>query len=251
MLGQQIGGEASAYAGAGTGIQGVWGSQYNQAGLAGVEGLEVGVFLENRFLVAEMANGGGAIAHPLGNGVLAFSFNTFGYSAYHTGKYGLAYAKKLGEKLNLGVQIDYRSAVIGEGYGKSSTFMIEGGFQYNLTDQLMMTGHVSNPSRAKLSEYNNERIPTMLKGGVKYDFSEKVFLVAELWKDIDSKEQFRAGVEYRMVEFLTLRGGMGTNPSLVSFGFSLNWKNTHVDFASSYHTVLGFSPSISLSYRAK
>jgi hypothetical protein len=48
-----------------------------------------------------------------------------------------------------------------------------------------------------------------------------------------------------------VRGGISTNPGIYSFGFGVDYKKLRVDFSSSVHNVLGYSPQISLIYTFK
>jgi hypothetical protein len=73
-------------------------------------------------------------------------------------------------------------------------------------------------------------------------------LITEAEKDIDNPARFKAGVEYKIVDALHLRGGIATNPSQYSLGVGINVKDLKIDLATSYHEVLGVTPAISLSY---
>ena len=107
---------------------------------------------------------------------------------------------------------------------------------------------VINPNRAKLAEFTDERLPTLLKLGLKYDFSKKVTVFTEVAKDIDFDANVLVAVEYKAIDLLYFRAGYATNPALSSFGFGLNLDQFKLDFASGFDSNLGFSPQVSLSY---
>ncbi len=144
--------------------------------------------------------------------------------------------------------MNYLTTRIGENYGNTSALAVEAGLQAQLSKELSIGAHIYNPNRAKVAAFNDERIPTIMRIGLNYTFSEKVFVVAETQKDIDYPANFKAGVEYRVVEVLYLRAGVSTGPVLNTFGFGLNLKQFRLDIASSYHSVLGYSPHVSLTY---
>ena len=85
--------------------------------------------------------------------------------------------------------------------------------------------HVFNPTRSKISDYNDERLPTIIRFGGDYDFSDKVKVAVETEKDMAQKAVFKAGIEYKPVKEFYLRAGIGTNPTLTCFGFGINLKN--------------------------
>lgn len=250
--GDPIGGaRALSLGGASITLSDHWSGFHNQAGLAGVEKFSAGVYLQNNFLLSELSTRGLGIALPAGGGVFGLSVKNYGYSQYQEGSYGLAYARKLSEQLFVGVQFNYLNTKIGEGYGSNSTFTVEGGFQFQASENVMIAGHVYNPNRSKLSEYEDERIPTLLSGGVQYAFSEKTFITGQVVKEVDEDASFRFGVEYKLVEKLILRAGVGTEPTLSAFGLGINLEQFQIDIAAAYHNTLGYIPQLSLSYHAK
>lgn len=247
-----IGARSAGMAHASVTLSDLWSAHHNQAGLAGVKTISGGVFYESRFLLPELGLKGGAVAIPVGEGTFGLNISSFGYSKFSESKYGLAYARNFGEKFSAGIQMDYLHVRIGEEYGSKGAFAVEAGVQAKLTDELTIGAHVFNPNRAKIADYEDERMPTIMRVGLNYEFSDKVFVVLETEKDIDHKPVVRAGMEYQPAEILYFRIGVASNPFLTSFGFGLNIKEQFkLDFATSYHSTLGYSPQISLSYSLK
>ncbi|MDZ4823945.1 MAG: hypothetical protein SH856_10840 [Flavobacteriales bacterium] len=225
-----------------------WCALNNQAGLAFAENFSGGIFYESRFLVDALSDKGLGAVLPVGAGAFGLSLRSFGYSLYSETKAGLSYGMKFSEKFAGGVQANYFNVRLGEGYGTRSAVSVDGGFLYRMNKNLSLAAHVTNPNRAKLADYNDERLPSLLRAGAAYHFSEKVFLATEVWKASDATTQVRAGIEYRVIEPLHLRIGAGSKPGLMSFGFGYVLKNFRIDFSSSYHSVLGFSPQVGLSF---
>ena len=58
----------------------------------------------------------------------------------------------------------------------------------------------------------------------------------------------KAGLEYCIIDILYARVGISNNPNIVSFGAGLHLGNFRLDFSSSMHQVLGYSPQFSLIY---
>ncbi len=231
----------------------VWATYHNQANLAYYKHITAGVYYENKYLVKEMSLQAVSFVLPTKKlGVFGVSFTRFGYSLYNESKYGVSYARTFGPNFSVGVQMNYLSAHLGENYGTKGSFTVELGVRANITKQLVVGFHAYNLTRAKMANYSNERIPTILRLGLQYDFSQKVFLSAEVEKDIDHKPMFKAGMEYHPAKLFYLRAGISTNPFISSFGIGFNISDkVHIDLASTIHPVLGMSPMASLSYNFK
>ena len=223
----------------------------NQAALARVRSAGIGVFGERRFMLSETSayTLGASLPTRLGN--VAIQVNYAGFKNFNENKIGLAFAKKLGENFSAAVQLDYLSKFIGDNYGKSGAIAAEFGVQAKLAKGLFVGAHVFNPTRAKSADYNKEKIPTIIKIGANYVFSEKVFWAIEAEKDINYKPNFKTGIEYRVIPQFYLRAGVSTQPTLSSFGFGLRLKQISLDVAATYHQQLGFTPHLGFSYRIK
>ena len=243
-----IGARSAAMGNASVSLYDVWSAHHNQAGLGFVRTISAGVYYENRFMVKEISVRGGALAIPVKAGTFGLCITNFGYQLYSENKYSLSFAKAFGDKFSAGIAMDYLTTRIAEGYGNKGVLAAEAGIQARPIKGLTIGAHVFNPTRAKISEYDNERLPTIIRLGADYNFSDKVTLAIETQKDIKQKAEFKAGLEYKAVKEFYLRIGLSTNPTLSSFGFGLNLKNFKVDFAGTYHQTLGFSPQIGLSY---
>jgi hypothetical protein len=208
-----------------------WSAFNNQAGLGRLTDISAGVYYENKFLINSFSTGAMAAALPTKSGTFGLSVYSFSTGTYKEAKYGLAYGTRLGEKLCAGLQLNYISTVLPENYGRFNGFSAELGVQ------------------AKLTEKDNlEYVPTVIRIGLQYLFSEKVFFATEVQKDIDHPIVFRAATEYHPNEKLFLRMGIATNPGNYSFGFGYKMKTLSVDVAASYHQILGFTPQIGFNW---
>ena len=95
----------------------VWSQYYNQAGLAYIENISVGLAYQNAFFVKELATNSVAIAVPTKTGNFGLNYYYFGYPKYNESKIALAYAKSLGKKIAVGIQLDYFITHIEGEYG--------------------------------------------------------------------------------------------------------------------------------------
>lgn len=247
-----IGSRSAGVANASLSYSDVWSLWQNQAGIATLKQITLGTFYEDKFLIPDLALEAFGIVIPTKTlGVFGFSYTGYGNSLYNEKKAGLAYAKSYGDIISFAIQMDYLYIYIGDGYGSHNSFAAEAGFQAKLLPELILSAHIYNPSRAKFSSYDNETIPTILRVGLAYTFSDRVICSIETEKDVSKEANFKAGLEYHPVNKFYLRAGISTNPVSDAFGFGLDIKELRLDISETIYQQLGSSPTISLSYKFK
>lgn len=246
-----IGGRQSGMGFTGAAYSDIWSATHNQAGLALLEKPVIGLFYENRFTLKELGLKAGAFAFPTKSGTFAIDLMQFGYSKYNESKIGIAYAKSLGKRISIGLQIDYLNTYFSEEYGNKGTAIGEVGFLTQPIDNLFIGAHIYNISRSKIAAYDDERIPTLLTVGLAYRFSEKVLCTVETEKDFDYKAMYKVGMEYQFIENLFIRAGVTSNPNQMCFGLGYVYKRIKADISFSTHQVLGISPHVGFIYSFK
>ena len=180
---------------------------------------------------------------------LGMTLNYYGTEAYNEQRIRLAYARKLMDNLSIGAAIDFLNTKIPE-YGSKGVATFELGLMARFSPQLNMGVHVFNPLNVELIE--GEKLPSILKIGLKYSPSEKVDIFGEVSKDIDFDLRTHWGVEYEVIEDLNLRVGVATQPVEVTFGAGYQLGNGFmIDIGSRYHEVLGISPSVGIVFLRK
>jgi hypothetical protein len=218
----------------------------NQAAMAFQKEISFSIYAEQRYVQKELGYYAGGFTLPTKSGTFGLAINYNGFDLFNEKKIGLAYARKFSDKVSGGIQLDYLSTSISE-YGTSSAFTAELGLLIKFSDQLSAGAHVFNPYPIK-SGFGDEKIPTLFQFGLSYEAGKKILLMTEAEKDIDNTARFKAGLEYKIVDALHLRGGIATNPSQYSLGVGINVQQLKIDLAASYHQVLGVTPAISLNY---
>jgi len=246
-----IGARSAAMGGYNVTLSDVWSTNNNQAGLGFMEDLSGGIYYENRFLLSETSYKAGAFVLPVKTGALGVSVTSFGYELYNEKKAGLSYGQRFGSKLSVGVQLNYLNTKLMQEYGSKTSITGAVGVISKLSEEFTLGVHVYNPTRSKLTDDNNERIPTIMKLGLDYRFSDKVMFAVSTEKDVDFDARVNAGIEYHVTEMFYLRGGISTNPTQYAFGVGMQLKNLKVDLSSSFHQTLGMTPGISIIYSKK
>lgn len=244
----KLGGRANGVAGASVTYQDVWSQYYNQAGLAYLKGISFGIGFQNAFFIKELSTKSAVFAIPLKSGVFGLNYYYFGYPKFNENKIGLSFSKLLGKRIAVGGQLDYFYTHIEGEYGQKGVAAGELGILAEPIDDLFIGAHVFNLWHSKLTSYENEYLPTIFKLGASYLLYEKARLSIEFEKDLELDLQFKSGIELEVVKDFYLRAGIGTNPTIYSFGLGYSFQSFQLNIAFSKHPVLDYSPTVSIIY---
>jgi len=244
----QIGGRSLAVSGSSVTYRDVWSQYHNQAGLAFLKGINVGLGFQNAFMVKELSTKSIAVALPVKSGVFGLNYAYFGYPKFNENKIGLAFAKSLGKRIAIGLQIDYLFTHIDGDYGNKGNAIGEIGILSEPIDNLLIGAHLYNVWRSKLSTIDDEYLPTIFKIGASYRLYQIALLSVEFEKDLDLDPVFKSGLEFELVKNFDFRAGIATNPTVFSFGFGYSYQSFNLNIAFSKHPVLGYSSGISIIY---
>jgi hypothetical protein len=222
----------------------------NQSALTRIRSAGFGIYGERRFMLRETAAYTLAASMPTRLGNIGIQLNYAGFKNFNEHKMGLAYARKLGKKVDLGVQFNYYGYRV-PAYGNASTVNFELGLMLGLTEKLHAGVHVYNPVGGKLGKSTipgmaDEKIAAAYKLGLGYDASEQFFIGSEIIKEEDKAVSVIAGFQYRFAKQFFVRGGIITESTAIYAGAGLAWKKWRLDITSGYHSRLGFSPGILL-----
>ncbi len=226
-----------------------WSVFNNQAGLTTQNNWAAGFAYDNYLgLDKNLSLKSGAVIIPTNSGVFGLTLNYYGYAAYNEQKIGLAYGKLLSDIFSVGLQIDYVSVSIGNEYGHAGAFTFEIGILAKISDELQIASHIYNPFMVKLGKVNPESTPAIFKLACAYKIDQNLLLLTEYEQSNISTGIIKLGIEYHLIEDFFVRGGLSTNPNLFSFGLGIKLNGFNIDFGSSYHQILGFSPKASVYY---
>ena len=225
----------------------LWSINNNIGGLAHIENMALGVSINNRFLISDYSTGTLTFAAPINNSAIGVNYSNFGNENYSVHSSGVGYSMQLGKNISAGIKMNYLFIDLGENYGSKSIFSADIGLNSKLSSELSMGVIVKNPTLSKVAEFEDERIPTLIQVGLDYAVSEQLNTIISFEKDILYAPSVRAAIIYSPIENISLRGGVGTNPTTFGFGIGSNIKKLTIDIGSQYHQILGFSPEISIT----
>jgi hypothetical protein len=222
----------------------------NQASLCNLQAAQAGVYTERRFMLQELNFISGAVAIPMRNSGTGLTISRFGSDSYNEMQAGLAYGKKLSNKVDIGVQFNYNTVNM-TGYGGTSAISIEIGTIWHFTERLHGGVHLYNPVGSKYGKSISQKIPAVYKMGLGYESGEHFFISAEIAKEEGQPVNVNAGVHYAFHKQFFMRFGIATGVNNTFAGVGLKWKVCRMDLSVSYHPQLGFTPGLSLLFFIK
>ncbi len=222
----------------------------NQAALARIKEPAFGVYGEKRFLLAETNMYSAIVAIPTTEGNFAFQADYFGYKNYNESQLGIAYARELGSKLDIGIKFNYYSFRI-PGYQNSSTVDFEIGAILHLTERIHAGIHFYNPVGGKLSKTENDKLGSVYSFGLGYEASDDFLITVDLVKQEDFPVNVDAAVQYDFTKKFFARFGIATENETPFGGAGVAWDNFRIDVSASYHPQLGLTPGLMLIINLK
>jgi hypothetical protein len=237
----------SALASTGVSLHDVWSMQQNQAGLASITKVTAALAIEKPFVGYDLSTHSAIIIIPVKKNVFGISFQRYGFSSYAEQRTAFSYARSFGERFYAALNFNYHILKI-QAYGSTQTYSVEAGVQYRVNPRLSIGAHMANPTRSRFDTDLNSAIPSRLQVGGSFQFSDKVLMAVAVEKVLGNTVDNKVGLEYQVVNLLSLRGGLSSNPFRHYAGFGLAYQKLKMDFAVTSQPILGYSPQVALSY---
>lgn len=222
----------------------------NQAALAQFNSIAAGIYGERRFMLSEQALYNLAFTLPTSSGNFGFKAGYYGFAQYNESNTALAYGRKFGEKIDVGVQFDCNFIKVA-GYGNATAISFEAAAIIHLTDKLNFGIQVNNPVGGKYNKGENEKLPFIYTAGIGYEASDKFFISAEIQKEEDQPVNVNAGLQYKFMPQLLARAGIASATSSYWLGLGTIISELQIDAVASYHPQLGITPGLRLIYNFK
>ncbi|MBK8546685.1 MAG: hypothetical protein IPL63_04655 [Saprospiraceae bacterium] len=232
----------------GLSVAGIGAMYYNQAGLAGIKNWAADVSYERRFNLEDLTSIQISGAKKFGFGTFGLMFSQFGSELYNEQQYSLAYGRQLSERITLGGML----SMFGFHFQNTGEARYTGSFSIGsslkLDRHFMISAHIFSPVSIESSD-NNQLYPRF-RTGLTYSPSEKVFIYAEVEKELSREQwEFKFGLSYNVIKTLMLQTGINPNAGFYSFGIAYQvFSKCTIRGAGGVHNVLGLSPAISVSY---
>ncbi|PKV63427.1 PorV/PorQ family protein [Pontibacter ramchanderi] len=243
-----VGARAAALGNASVTLPDLWALNNNVAGIGSLQQAQVGAYVENQFGIRAFTTVALQAVLPTSRyGNYGLSLSRFGDELFSQQHVGIGMGHKLGQ-FSLGGKVDLWQ-VAAEGYGSRKAVALSVGGQAEVVPGLYFGAYAYNINQAKLAEFDDERLPTIMKAGLGYRPYQKLLLLAETEKHIDYPANFKAGIEYQLLqEKMALRTGFSSLTNRATFGLGFKARHLLADYAFGSTTLLGQSHHLSLSY---
>ncbi len=135
-----------------------------------------------------------------------------------------------------------------DGFGEQPAFGINLGALATVHQRTKVGFTITNLNNPSVGEDNAHDLPQKMSMGISYNPYTDVITSFELKKTMNSKTEIHAGAEVKIVEMLTLRCGVRSEPTSYSMGAKFDLYNIVVDYGFNTHTV-DSTHHFSISYK--
>lgn len=246
-----VGARSVSMAGISTVQEDVWAVANNPAGLAGYRHFSLATSAEQRFLMKELGFYSVAVSVPSGKGSLGLSAMFSGYRSFIDQKLCFSYGGQFGDHLLAGLSLVYIYQKAGAESRPIHQVSYELGTIINLSKKVKLAFAAFNPFQLYYKSQTYATLPSIFKLGLAVEYSPSFFIYTECEKDLELSPILKIGTEYICRKIFFIRGGIKMFPVCYAFGAGLKHDRFLLEFASSYHQYLGFTPLVSLQYDLK
>ncbi|MDR0835356.1 MAG: hypothetical protein LBN11_02095 [Tannerella sp.] len=205
----------------------------------------------NRYSVSELATVNGGFYFR--NDILpaGLDITSFGYDEYRESMFRLSFGKLLTDRFSLGVAIQYallQSELFQESTGRISADI---GLVYQPIDELMIGLSMLHVPSVHIGDENIENkhiAPYSMQLGFNYSVLSNMSIVGSAGHNKEDKFMGAFGVEYTAFEDFNIRAGLCTAPFAPSLGVGYKIYSIQADVGMVYHSILGTSMGIGISY---
>lgn len=217
----------------------------NQASLARLRQFSVGVYAERKFMQPELNDFLATVCLPVAGGGFGLRLARAGSSIYQESQVGLAYGKKVADKVDVGVQFNY-SLIQVPNYGAASAMGFEVGTVFHVSAKLHTAFHLVNPVGGKFGKGGAEKLSSIYKMSMGYEPSSIFLLSVNVIKEESRGASIHTSIHYRVIPKVTVRCGMSGDPAGFWLGAGVRIRDMEVNILSGYHMQLGISPAMAI-----
>jgi len=135
-----------------------------------------------------------------------------------------------------------------DSFGSQSALGINVGLLATLHQRTRIGFTVYNLNNPAVGINNEHDLPQRMAMGISYEPYAEVITNFELKKSIDGNTEIHAGSEVKVLDMLTLRLGLKTNPKSFSTGLRFDMYNILIDYAVNTHTI-GLTHHFGIGYK--
>lgn len=215
---------------------------------AAAEGNVIFCGIEVRHNISKLAHHFLGASVNTGRGTLGMTLSHTGFASFTESQMGMSYRQILGEGIYAAVTLRVFHAGDVDGYGGGVAILPDLSFFYQSNERFSAGLIIRNVSKSP-HPFGNEPLDHEMGIGGCWHFSKHINLNADVSHSPIYNISAGVGIEWTVREALYFRTGFRSRPQLNGFGMGYKVKNLQIDIASLYQPLLGYTPSISLSYK--
>ena len=205
----------------------------------------------NRYSVSELASVSGGVYYL--NDILPVGLDiaSFGYDQYRESLFRLSVGKRIAEKWTVGIAVQYailQSELFEETSGRLSSDI---GITFRPVENVLTGLSILHLPSIKTGDKNidNEHIaPYSIHFGFNWNVINTVLITGSLNNSKDYRIAGAFGMEYMPFDDFKIRAGISSSPLRPSLGVGYRIARIDIDIGMIYHSVLGVSTGIGLSF---
>ena len=205
----------------------------------------------NRYALKELATISGGLSFC--NHVLPLGLHiaSFGYDAYRESMFRFSAGKLLNDNLALGISLQYALLQSELFETTASRLSADIGAYWRIVDNWLITASVINfPSKVINSEnIDSKRIASWaIEIGINWQIINNLLITGGVMRNDETPLGAAFGIEYQPFTDFQLRVGLSSAPFRPSLGMGYRFSMITADVVMIYHSVLGISTGLGLSY---
>ncbi len=213
---------------------------YNPAGLGQVKYREFSAYYSPApFGLTDLSTASLSYSEPLSFGTIGAAFKTYGFDLYRENNFILSYGNNYKKRIYYGANFNLYNLHI-QNYNNATAYGIDIGAMAYVAKFLQWGFFGKNITGTKIGD-SKEKITQVYRTGLTFQPESKLRVIGEIEKDIKYPVSVRGGLEYSVVDFLDLRFGVGSQPTIFSSGIGINYNLFSFDYAFTKSEDLGFT----------
>lgn len=220
----------------------------NPAGISTLKSPSLALSFQNNFIGTGVKTQSVLAVFPTKILIAGAYVHSYGLSqVYSDLSTGVSLARLFGSALGMGLTFNYHQLKISN-YGENKSVSIDFGAQYYFTEKWTMGAYFRNPENTANGNELYKKTSTHIVLGNSYRFTTEILMSMDMKYILDQGFDASLGMEYAVVEWLKLRGGLSLHHFQRYAGFGFGYKDFVFDMATAFHPRLGISPQIGLQY---
>jgi len=199
----------------------------------------VSFFGVRNFGFNELSDVAVALTLPTKYGTAGAGLHRFGDNLFSETRVRAAYKNSF-MGFHYGGIINYTHNSI-EGYGSDGAIGIDIGLAAQPVDGLWVGGTSTNINQPEIGTDGLE-LAQVLSFGFTYKILDRALVASDVVKDVRFPASYRGGIEIYIIEGLTGRAGVTTEPTSYTFGMGYETDNWGLNIGVQKHQVLDLSP---------